>query len=136
MQLERNKAKVYDTQVNAKKSQIKVGSIIIGVLLIAIPVLIALFVSMPQLGQAVLAAKNEIVKGMVIGVSTLPVILFVAIKGGKTWYKKWWAWAAFSVTVVAVLVISLVGAPQDAGSDMGMQGMYMEEGIPMGKEMN
>lgn len=136
MQLERNKAKVYDTQVNAKKSQIKVGSIIIGVLLIAIPVLIALFVSMPQLGQAVLAAKNEIVKGMVIGVSTLPVILFIAIKGGKTWYKKWWAWAAFSVTVVAVLVISLVGAPQGAESDMGMQGMYMEEGIPMGKEMN
>lgn len=136
MQLERNKAKTYDTQVNAKKSQIKVGSIIIGVLLIAIPVLIALFVSMPQLGQSVLAAKSEIVKGMVIGVSTLPVILFVAIKGGKTWYKKWWAWAAFSVTIIAVLVISLSGAPQGAELDMGMQGMYMDEGISMGKEMN
>lgn len=136
MQLERNKAKVYDTQVNAKKSQIKVGSIIIGVLLIAIPILIALFISMPELWQAILVAKSEIVKGIVIGVSTLPVILFVAIKGGKTWYKKWWAWAAFSVTIIAVLVISLSGAPQGAEPDMGMQDMYMDEGISMGKEMN
>lgn len=124
MQLKTDEVKVY-----AQRSQIKVGSIIIGVLLIAIPILIALFISMPQLAQVLLGAKSEIIKGMIIGVSTLPVILFVAIKGGKVWYKKWWAWAAFSVTIIAVLVISLLGAPQGASADMGIQDQYMDKGM-------
>lgn len=129
MQIETDEVKVCDTQTAMKKPQLKVGSIIIGILLISIPIFIALCISMPQLWQALIAAKGEILKGMFIGASTLPVILFVAIKAGKRWYKVWWAWTALTVTAVAVLSISLLGTPQGGQPGMGGQDMYMNEGM-------
>lgn len=129
MQLKTNEAKVYNTQVVAGRPKIKVGTIILGVLLIAIPILITLFISMPQLWQTIMGAKGEIIKGAFIGLSTLPVLMFVAIKGGKTWYKKWWSWLAFGITIIAVVAISLVGNTQGSSAGMDMQGMSMNRGM-------
>lgn len=131
MQLETDEAKVYEPQIAAGKPKIKVGPIIIGAILITIPILITLFISVPELWQTIVGAKSEIIKGAFIGLSTLPVLLFVVIKGGKVWYKKWWAWLAFSVTIIAVVTISLVGNTQSAPADMGME---MQE-MPMDKGM-
>ena len=131
MKLETNQKDLYDMQPTTGKSKLKVGTIIMGILLIAIPILITLFMSRPELWQAIMGAKGEIIKGAVIGLSTLPVLLFVVIKGGNAWYKKWWAWVACGITLIAVVTISLLGVtgsnPSDDAGTMEMQinkGMY------------
>ena len=117
-------------QLSAKKPKIKIGTMVIGVMLIAIPILITLFMTMPELWQGIMSAKGEIIKGAVIGLSTLPVLLFVVIKGGNSWYRKWWAWVACGITVIAVVAISLLGTTSMAPTnDMGRMEMQMGEGM-------
>ena len=103
---------------------------VIGIMLITIPILITLFMTMPELCQGIMSARGEIIKGAVIGLSTLPVLLFVVIKGGNAWYRKWWAWVACGITVIAVVAISLLGTTSMAPTnDMGRMEMQMGEGM-------
>lgn len=130
MELETSKEQAYDMQLSAKKPKIKIGTMVIGIMLIAIPILITLFMTMPELWQGIMSAKGEIIKGAVIGLSTLPVLLFVVIKGGNVWYRKWWAWVACGITVIAVVAISLLGTTSMAPTnDMGRMEMQMGEGM-------
>ena len=130
MELETSKEQAYDMQLSAKKPKIKIGTMVIGIMLIAIPILITLFMTMPELWQGIMSAKGEIIKGAVIGLSTLPVLLFVVIKGGNAWYRKWWAWVACGITVIAVVAISLFGTTSMAPTnDMGRMEMQMGEGM-------
>ena len=130
MELETSKEQAYDMQLSAKKPKIKIGTMVIGVMLIAIPILITLFMTMPELWQGIMSAKGEIIKGAVIGLSTLPVLLFVVIKGGNAWYRKWWAWVACGITVITVVAISLLGTTSMAPTnDMGRMEMQMGEGM-------
>lgn len=130
MELEIRKKQAYDTQIASKKTKIKIGTILIGIMLIAVPILITLFITMPDLWQAIVYAKNEILKGIFIGLSTLPVLLFVALKGGETWYKKWWTWIVCVVTVGIVVALSLVGTTSmDPGQDMDSIDIQMGKGL-------
>ena len=76
-----------------------------------------------------LSAKKPKIK---IGtmVITVTVLLFVVIKGGNAWYRKWWAWVACGITVIAVVAISLLGTTSMAPTnDMGRMEMQMGEGM-------
>ncbi|MEF9960550.1 MAG: hypothetical protein RR448_06715 [Niameybacter sp.] len=123
-------------EVVTKKQKLTVGTIILGIGLISIPIIITLFLTVPELGQKILEAKSEIFKGMFIGVTILPVFLFVTIKGGKVWYKQWWNWAAIGITCIALVTITLVSTftGQSQGLDEGVSienGMDMEDGVDM-----
>ena len=74
-----------------------------------------------------LSAKKPKIK---IGTMVIPVLLFVVIKGGNAWYRKWWAWVACGITVIAVVAISLLGTTSMAPTnDMGRMEMQMGEGM-------
>ena len=132
MQLETDEVEQYEAQLAVNKPKVKIGTMVIGAVLITIPILITLFITVPELWQTIMSAKGEIIKGACIGLSTLPVLLFIVIKGGKTWYKRWWAWLAFSITVIAVVTLSLVGNTQSSSNDMNMDmntEMQMDKGM-------
>lgn len=117
-----------------KKPTLSIGSIILGICLISIPIIVTLFIAIPSLGQTLLQEKSEIMKGMIIGITILPVFLFVAIKGGKLWYKQWWSWVAVGVTCIALVSITFIGS--FGGSNQSMDnGMNMEDGMNMGGDM-
>lgn len=130
MELEVRKKQAYDTQFSSRKPKLKIGTILIGIMLIAIPILITLFITMPDLWQAIVYAKSEILKGIFIGLSTLPVLIFVALKGGETWYKKWWTWIVCIVTVGTVVALSLLGTTSiGPAQNMDSIGIQMGKGL-------
>lgn len=105
-----------------KKERLKVSTAIIAVLMIGISVLIALFVCMPDLWQQFMMVKWEVFKGALIGIGILPVLLFVTIKGGKEWYKKWWVWASVVIVMGALVTIVILKGNNlvSTGGNMGM----------------
>lgn len=109
MELEVRKKQSYEGQISSKKPKMKIGTILMGMMLVAIPVLITLFITMPDLWGIMVDAKSDILKGVAIGLSTLPVLIFIALKGGETWYKKAWTWIVGLITIGAIVVLSLVG---------------------------
>ena len=129
-----NLEKESNYDVITKKPIPSVGTIVLGLVLISISIIVTLFITMPELGQSIIQAKGEILKGLLIGVTILPVFLFITIKGGKTWYKQWWSWAAVGITCIALVTITLVNIfgnqPKDMNDDIN-NGMNIEEGMNM-----
>lgn len=117
-------------ELAAKKPALSVGTILLGLLLISISVIITLFITMPEFAEALLQAKGQILKGVMVGATTLPVLLFITIKGGKKWYKQWWSWVAVGITCVALVTITFVGTSGSQPQDLN-GGMNMEEGMNM-----
>lgn len=122
----------YDAAV--KKPTLSVGTIVLGVALISVSIILTLFITIPELAQALIQAKGQILKGLFIGVTILPIFLFVTIKGGKTWYRQLWSWIAVGITCVALIGITFVSIfmnqPKDMNGDMN-NGMQIEEGMNM-----
>lgn len=121
--------------VTSNREQLKVSTIFLAIVMIALSVSVALFICKPDLWQQVMMVKGDLLKGAVIGFTALPVLLFVTIKGGKTWFKKWWVWASISITVIGlILVATLSGGSSNSGMpNMGGPDMY---GNPMGGKGN
>ena len=117
-----------ELQTNTKTPEkVKVSTIIVGILFICVSVVIALFVTNPTLLQQVMAQKGDILKGALIGVSALPIFLFLTIQGGKTWSKKWWVWVGIALTLCILLVIVAVMGSSTA-STVGGSMPYMNNG--------
>lgn len=127
MELETNQ-----TSIKLRKKT-KTTTIILGVILVTIPVCVALFMSMPGLLMALKSSLGEITRGAVIGVSALPVLLFVGIKGGNEWYKKVWCWCVLVLMVIGISLIVFLGNPSSADAGMGMPAGPMEGGSMMGR---
>lgn len=105
-----------------------IGTLLIGLLIILIPVTIGGLINMPEMMEWIKGSWKEIAKSAVVGFSMLPVILFVTIKGGAVWYKKWWTWGLLIVGVAAIFTLSIIGVGTGAG-DAGMEAMnYMGGG--------
>nr|WP_307992588.1 hypothetical protein [uncultured Niameybacter sp.] len=113
-----------------KKQTLSVGTIVLGVALISVSIILTLLITVPELAQAIIQAKGQIFKGLFIGVTILPIFLFVTIKGGKTWYKQLWSWIAVGITCVALIGITLGSTFMNQPKDMN-GGMQMEEGMNM-----
>lgn len=132
MELQTNK----ETQM---RSKFNIGNLVIGLLIILIPIMIGALINRPELLEWIKTSWKEIAKAAVVGFSMLPVILFVTIKGGEGWYKKWWTWALIAIGVIAIFIISIVGVNSSSMGDMeNMGGMNkMESRGDMGvKYMN
>lgn len=125
MNLEKNVTTT--VEMDPKPRLVQASTIMVGVLIIAIPIIVALLATKPELWQMIKDAKWEIIKGAGIGVSILPVFIFVTIKGGAMWYKKWWSWAAIGVTCVALVGIIMIADPSQAMG--GMNGMDAMQGM-------
>lgn len=110
-----------------RKDRPKVSTIAISLLMIGISISIALLICIPDLWQQIMMIKWDILKGALVGISALPVFLFVTIKGGKEWYKKWWVWVSIAITLIAIVTIVMLKGSPGAGS-MGMPSM--EAGMP------
>lgn len=101
-----------ELQTNNTKStgcKVKGVTILIGFSLILVPIAIGVLMTMPQVMIGLATAWKEIMKGIVIGLSILPVILFVTIKAGTLWYKKAWVWIIIIIAVGTVITIGLIG---------------------------
>lgn len=122
MQLQTSKNTEYGYKPN-------VGTIIVGLLIILIPITIGGLINMPEMMEWIKSSWKEIAKAAVVGFSMLPVILFVTIKGGSLWYKKWWTWGLLIIGVVSIFTLSILGTGTGGGVDAGMEAMnYMEGG--------
>lgn len=130
MELEVRKKQSYEGQISSKKPKMKIGTILMGMMLVAIPVVITLFITMPDLWGMMVDAKSDILKGVAIGLSTLPVLMFIALKGGETWYKKAWTWIVGIITIGAVVVLSLAGTTSmESMQDMNDMDIQMDESL-------
>lgn len=130
MELEVRKKQSYEGQISSKKPKMKIGTILMGMMLVAIPVVITLFITMPDLWGMMVDAKSDILKGVAIGLSTLPVLIFIALKGGETWYKKAWTWIVGIITIGAVVVLSLAGTTSmESMQDMNDMDIQMDESL-------
>ncbi|MGL4345043.1 MAG: hypothetical protein ACRCTE_07595 [Cellulosilyticaceae bacterium] len=87
------------------KNKTKASTVITGFLLVAIPILIGLLVCFPAVTGWAMMSKAQIIKGVMIGLSGLPVLLFITIKGGVDWYKRWWTWTILALTIITLLLI-------------------------------
>lgn len=101
-----------------KRTKFSFQTLILGIVFISISIILTLLVAIPELTQAVLAAKGEILKGVIVGITILPVLLFVTIKGGKFWYKKLWSWLSIGITCVALIAITLASVSRNELSDL------------------
>lgn len=118
MQLQTNKNREMGYRPN-------IGTLLLGLLIILIPVTIGGLINMPELTEWIKGSWKEIVKSSIVGFSMLPVILFATIKGGELWYKKWWTWGLIVIGVIAIFMLSIMGSGISAGND-GMEAMnYM-----------
>lgn len=133
MELETNQASL---KVGKKTNKM---TILVGVLLVGVPVCVALFINKPELFQTLKNFKWDILKGAVMGLSSLPVLIFVGIKGGSNWYKKIWCWAILAIMLVGILTMVLMGStstmPQDMMSMPG-DGMSSEPSGGGGRAMS
>lgn len=120
------------------KNKVPVSTIITAFLLIIIPIVIGVLVCIPSFGQWMVTSKGEIFKGVLIGLSILPIFLFITIKGGEAWYKRWWTWGVVAVAMIVLVLVVVFGKGGTAlvpgGSMDGMPnpGNMMGKSIPMG----
>ncbi|MGL4800067.1 MAG: hypothetical protein ACRCWY_11840 [Cellulosilyticaceae bacterium] len=117
--------------ITAKKEKVKVSTIIGGIIILAVSIGIAVLICMPQTLQQIMMVKGEVMKGILLGLMSLPIFLFVTIKGGKIWYKKWWTWTAIGIVVIALSVVGVV-----AGGGAGSSGSAGNMNPGMGESMN
>lgn len=114
------------------KNKVKASTVMMGFLLIIIPVLMGVLVCIPTFGQWVIASKGDIFKGFIVGVSLLPVLLFIAIKGGEIWYKRWWTWGIIAVSIGILALIVVMSKGVVGGTVPPAEGQMMDQGVQMG----
>ncbi|MGL4736771.1 MAG: hypothetical protein ACRCW2_04870 [Cellulosilyticaceae bacterium] len=120
------------------KNKVPVSTVITAFLLITIPVVMGLLVCVPAFGQWMLASKGDILKGALIGLSILPIFLFITIKGGTVWYKRWWTWGVVTLAMAVLVLVVIFGkggvtAPMGGGvSTPQSPGNMMGKGVPLG----
>lgn len=127
-----------DREATTIKKSFNLGAMITGIAMIAIPVIVGIFVTKPELLDLLLASKVDVLKGGLMGFSILPVFLFVGIKGGATWYKRFWAWLLILMGTVIIGTLIFTTEPSMGGiggmggmnSMDGMNGMFGEEALP------
>lgn len=114
----------------------KVSVVMVGFILILVPAIIGFLLCMPTFGQWIMNSKGELFKGAVIGFSSLPIFLFITIKGGERWFKSWWTWSILSVVLILMVVVVFVSKGSVQGSEMGgaipSGKTMMGRGIPLG----
>lgn len=109
-----------------KTTKLKVSTIFIGLGILIIPIGIGVLINMPEVMEWVKLYWKEISKGIMIGVSILPVMLFVTIKGGGCWYKRWWTWGLLVIVIAMVIGISFLGSAgteTEVMKEMGISGV-------------
>lgn len=120
------------------KNKVPVSTVITAFLLILIPIVMGALVCIPEFGQWLLFSKGDILKGIFIGISILPIFLFITIKGGATWYRRWWAWGVVALSMFVLVLIVILGkgsTGSSMGSPMGVPanpGGMMGKGVPLG----
>ncbi|OON93173.1 MAG: hypothetical protein ATN32_09120 [Candidatus Epulonipiscium fishelsonii] len=84
-------------------------SIINAILITLLTISISMIITFPEIRQILLNSKSEISKSFLIGLSVLPVMIFVINNGGKNWTKNKLSWIVLLITCGAIFYISISG---------------------------
>ncbi|ONI42316.1 hypothetical protein AN639_12580 [Candidatus Epulonipiscium fishelsonii] len=92
-----------------QEKNFRLKSIVGAVLIILLTISISMIITFPEIRQSLLDAKSEILKSFIIGLSILPVMIFIIHNGGKNWTKSKLSWIILIIACGAVFYISVSG---------------------------
>lgn len=92
-------------EVISLKKQTKVLTIVLGIALILIPVGITVILNVQGIFETLKTNLGEIGRGIIIGITTLPVMIYIGLKTEGKWYKKAWAWILLVIMIGGILAV-------------------------------
>ena len=92
-------------EIISLKKKTKILNVVLAIALIIIPVGIAVLMNVQGVLGTLKMHIGEIGRGIVIGVTTLPVMIYIGIKTEGKWYTKVWAWVVLMLMLVGILAV-------------------------------